>query len=331
MTKVNCPGCKKQYNIPDEKIPAGKELDLPCPACKTIMKIKAGVAPEKKETDAQTPSGKELMKKIIKTSKALPPMPQIMAKATEVMSNDNAGFKEVGDVLETDQAMATRVLKLANSAYYGLSVPVSSVQQASALLGFQALLELITVVSTSKMMGKSLEGYEIDAKEVWTHSLSVAMGAKFIAEKKFPSLVNDAFNAGLIHDSGMLILDSYISKKKGVFDSYLTDGKTIQGAEKEMFGFDHAEIASVFFQKWNLPSAQTSAILYHHAPSTSNGDKLSYILHAADYIVMKEKTERHYEIEEGAMNFLGLNEEEVEAISAEIKESVDNIIQSMGG
>ena len=270
MIQVQCSGCQKKYSIPDEKLPEGKELDLPCPACKTIIKIKKPAIEVQDAPSVPNPaSGQVLMEKIIKNSKALPPMPQIIAKATEVLSSEKSGFNDVGKVLETDQAMATRVLKLANSAYYALANPVSSVQQASALLGYQTLMELITVVSTSKMMGKHLNGYGIDAKEVWRHSLSVAMGAKLIAQKNFSYMVNDAFNAGLIHDSGMLILDDYVAKQRDKFQEIIDSGKPIQEAEQELFGFDHGEIASEFFLKWKLPSSQTHAIKYHHAPSKS--------------------------------------------------------------
>jgi len=329
LIKVICTGCNKSYNIPDEKIPAGKELDLPCPSCKTIIKITAGQPDEINDIAVNGPKGKELMVKIIKTSKALPPMPEIMVKATEVLGNENAGFKEVANVLETDQAMATRVLKLANSAYYGLSVPVANVQQASALLGFQALLDLITVVSTSKMMGKSLEGYDLDSTEVWAHSLSVAVGAKIIAEKKFPSHVNNAFDAGLIHDSGMIIIDQHIKENKKAFLGLKEKGLSVQDAEKKILGFNHAEIASEFFKKWNLPPEQTRAIKYHHFPSESDGDELSYILHVADYISFLSNPQKKYDLEDGALSFVGLEEDQLEELGQEIKESVNDIIHGM--
>jgi HD-like signal output (HDOD) protein len=329
---VQCTGCQKKYSIPDEKIPKGKILDLPCPACKTIIKLKReedAVKPPPANERCDTPPNPELLMKIVKESKALPPMPQIIAKATEVLSSDKAGFKEVGEVLATDQAMATRVLKLANSAYYGRTVPVSSVQQASALLGFQTLLELITVVSTSKMMGKRLEGYDIEADNVWRHSLLVATGAKLLAQKKSPELVNDAFNAGLIHDSGMLILDPYVDRLKETYKEILGEGYAIQRAERQLFGFDHGEIASEFFKRWKLPEAQLHAIYHHHDPEKSGGDLLSYILHIADHMANLENTERNFVFDSNALNVLGLSHEDIDPMVESIREDVNNIMASM--
>jgi HD-like signal output (HDOD) protein len=247
------------------------------------------------------------------------------------MSDDTKGFKEIGEVLETDQGMATRVLKIANSAYYGLSIPVSSVQQASALLGCQSLLELITVVSTSKIMGKALDGYGFSSENVWKHSLSVATCSKNIADLKFPAFSNDAFNAGLIHDSGMIILDEYVVERKEMFKNISDDETSLINAEKKAFGFDHAEIASEFFQKWKLPKTQTYAIKYHHKPSESNGDTLSYILHAADCIVRygPEYSNIVSNAENGVFNHLKLNEEEIAKIFSTTMEAVDNIITSI--
>lgn len=329
MIKIQCPGCQKNYSLPDEKIPADKDFSLPCPACGAIITVRRPAADEPLAPNP-TAEGEALMKNIIKNSRALPPMPQIIAKANEVLSNENAGFKEVGDVLATDQAMATRVLKLANSAYYSLTVPVSSVQQASALLGFQTLMELITVVSTSKMMGKTLTGYGIDARDVWKHSLSVAIGAKIIAEKKFPALVHDAFNAGLIHDSGMVILDDHVAKEKPAFDGWLEKGKTLQESERRVFGFDHGLIASEFFKKWKLPPAQIHAIRYHHDPSLSGDDPLTHILHAADTLANTANTERNYTHDPNSLAVIGWSNDEWAAVNADITTSVEHLMATMG-
>lgn len=324
MVKVNCPGCGKSYSLDETKVPQGKLIEIPCPSCKTIIKINTDNG-----SITGTDHGPELFRSILKESKALPPMPRILEKATEVLSDENAGFKEVGDVLETDQAMATRVLKLANSAYYGLSVPVESVQQASALLGFQTLIELITVVSTSQMMGKNLKGYDIDSKKMWEHSLSVANAAKIIAEKKHPDMIGNAFNAGLIHDSGMIILDAYIDSRKSIYSAAISEGAAVHSAEKKILGFNHAEIASEFFKKWNLPPAQTHAIRYHHHPDESGDDTLAHILHVADYIAMSESPDENYQVSSNSLKALGLQEEELAEIYEETKAIVSEIIHTI--
>jgi hypothetical protein len=132
--KVECPNCQRKYSILEEKPPPGEEIPFSCPACKTAIE---GHLPSDSEQDRPSsesaspdkgqPSNEALKKEILQTLSALPPMPQVLSKAREVMGNPKSGFKELAGVLETDQAIAARVLKLANSAYYGLSGKVSSI------------------------------------------------------------------------------------------------------------------------------------------------------------------------------------------------------------
>ena len=334
--KVTCQGCKKTFKVADEKIPADKEVKVRCPACQAIIKISrpaddAGAAADSSSQGELT--GKPLIDHIVKTSKAMPPMPQILARATEIIDDETKGFQDIAEVLETDQAMATRVLRIANSAFYGLTVPASSVRQASALLGSQTLLELITIVSTSKIMGQSLDGYGFSSINVWKHSLCVAVVSRKLAELKFPELLSDAFNAGLIHDSGMVILDEYMAARKNAQHAPTSDEKALIETEKALFGFDHAELASEFLAKWNLPAAQTHAIRHHHQPSASEGDPLSYILHAAECLCQEEADAEQAmtSAESGTFEHLGMDKEDIENLHDEAMEAVAEIISNYSG
>lgn len=273
--------------------------------------------------------GQEMMQKILESARALPPMPQVIARANQVLSDDNAGFSDIAKVFESDQAMATRVLRLANSAYYGVRVPVNSVHQASALLGFKTLFEIIVVVGSSKMMGKKLEGYGIEAKEAWKHSLLTALGAKAIAGANNPDLADDAFMAGLLHDSGMLILDPYVAKEKKRFEKILENGDTIEQAETAIFGFSHGQLASEYLKEWKLTASQTHAIEFHHQPSLSEGDPLSHILHLADAMANQEGPERNIALEESSELFLNTSQEETKKLMVAAKEEVEQLIESM--
>ncbi len=326
--KITCRECKKSFSIPDEKIPSGRQVKLRCPVCRSVILL----APEGKNEQERL-TGRALFDHIVKTSKALPPMPQILSKAREIIYDENKGFKEIGELLETDQAMATRVLRIANSAYFGLSVPVSSVRQASALLGGQTLLELITVVSTSKIMGRALKGYGFSSVNVWRHTLSVANASKSIAELKFPEYVNDAFNAGLIHDSGMIVLDEYMAERKDKSNPPSSDERKLIETEKALFGFNHAEIASAFLAKWNLPEIQTNAVKYHHDPQGSGSDKLAYILHASECIMQcgPDPVKVMETAQEGTFDFIDMDEKDIENIYNTTVEAADNIIESISG
>lgn len=335
--KVECQECHKVYDIPDERLPKGEKSSFPCPACKAMIELE--LLPQRagaKTSEAKDiPKGDALKKKILRSVQDLPSMPQTIMKAREIMSNEHSSFKELARVLETDQAIATKVLRMANSTYYGNMGKVSSIQHASVVLGLRTLGDLITIAGTSEILGKELTGYRLESGALWQHSLAVAQGAKCIANMRFQKLTEDAFAAGLIHDMGKLVLDPYIYDRAELFDAFLHEGE--QGflqAEKEILGFDHAEIASELCKQWGVPQPLTLAIRHHHKPSRSNGDQLSYMVHVADAVAMMSGLGTGidgmlYSMEDGAMDFLGLQEGDLITIMGEIAEFVMEIMRTL--
>ncbi len=278
---------------------------------------------QKIETDKQN-----MAKKILRDVKDLPPMPQVILKAQEMMADPDLDVKKIATIIETDQAIAIKVLRIANSAYYGLSGKVSSIQQAFLVLGYQTLGQILSIAGFSAFMGKSLPGYGFESEDFMRHSLAVALSSKIIADKINPSLSDEAHTAGLIHDIGKIILDKYIVENKEGFNAFLeNEQETFLSAEKQVIGFDHAEIAFEICKKWHIPAAMTQAIKYHHFPSSSQGDQLSYILHLADYIATKsgggyDTDDLLYQLEEGTLNQLELRPVDVRTMMSEVIESM---------
>ncbi|MFC1532970.1 HDOD domain-containing protein [Thermodesulfobacteriota bacterium] len=338
--RVKCPNCHKVFDIPDERLPRAKEIAFPCPVCKEKIELDLG---SKSASDGDSLSereqenllsGEALKKKIMRKVMDLPPMPQTVLKAREVMANPKSDFKELANLFETDQAIAAKILKLANSPYYGLGGKVSSIQHASVVLGHKTLGEFITMGGTSSLLGNRLEGYGLDAGALWKHSLAVAFGSRIIAKKNEPALSNDAFTSGLIHDSGKLILDQYIAERWELFEKFMADGQhTFLTAEKEILELDHGELAFEVCKTWNIPKPLTIAIRYHHHPSRSKGSKLAYIVHVADAIAMMTGLGLGidgtlYQMDDKAMEFLGLQEKDVNDIMGEILEAAQKISES---
>jgi HD-like signal output (HDOD) protein len=279
--------------------------------------------------------GDALKKEILLSVGQLPPMPQTVLKAREIMSNPHSDFKELGELLETDQAIAAKVLKLANSSYYGLSGKVGSIQHASVVLGHKALAELITIGGTASILGNTLQGYGLESGQLWKHSLGVAFGARIISSRKNPSLTNDAFAAGLLHDAGKLILEPYVLQRQEAFQEFITNNDdSFLAAEKQILEFDHSEIAAEVCKNWNIPPALTTAIRYHHYPNRSQGDELTYVIHMADGISMMAGLGlgidgMMYQFEDNAMEFLDLQEEDLNEIMADVLTSVEKISDQM--
>ena len=345
--KIECSNCQTVYNIPDERLPQGKVAGFNCKKCTTKIvvdlrnnssgKEKAdNPAPTKSDSSSEQnqpgdPRHNGLKDKILKSIDELPPMPQVVAKTRSLLADSTSDAKKIAGVIETDQGIASKVLKIANSAYYGLSGKISTIQHATVVLGAKTLGEIVTMSGTAKLMNGKLPGYGYKSNDLWLHSLAVAQGAKIIANVKNPELLEEAHTAGLIHDVGKLILDNYVLERRAEMDAFMeTEEKAFNDAEFEFFGFDHAEIASEICAKWHFPDQISRAIKCHHKPSESEEDELSYILHTADYVatisgIGYDDDDFLYELEEGTQDFLKLKQEDISNIVMEVTESVNKI------
>lgn len=353
--RIDCPTCSKSYQIPDEKLPIGKKVSFHCPNCKEKIKLDLQttakeVTPDLSEplslspTDAakQGANSAELKDRILRTLKELPAMPQVVLEAREIMGNEDSGIEDVIKVLETDQAITTKILKAANSAYYGRIGKIATIQQASVVLGFKTIAELITLASSSSLLDRVLRGYGLGADALWRHSLSVAIGSRIIADRKRPDLAETSFSAGLIHDAGKLVLDQYVMEKKGEFEEIMNHGQvSFMEAEEHIFGFNHAEIGFDVCNHWKIPEDISIAVKHHHAPSRSNYNAVAYVVYLADAIVnMADSLAKMdsmsagmdammYMLDDRAMEFIGIQEDDVQPIVDEIEKSVAEMAGGM--
>ena len=290
---------------------------------------------EKKQESTEITERQELKDELFKAVQDLPPMPKVLFKIQKLLLDPNSDTEQIAGYIETDQALAAKVLKMANSPFYGMTGKVSTIQHAAIILGFKTLSELTTMAGFSAIMGRKLPGYEYDSDDLWKHSLAVALASKMIAEKIDPDLANDALTAGLLHDLGKLILDPYILDQREAFEEFIEDeNQTFLVAEQQILGFDHAEIASEICSHWKFPESLTLAIRYHHNPSLSDGNEMAFILHLADYIAVLSGS--GYDLdeildikEEGTDKFLSMHEKDVVSIGDAIFESVLRIEEEL--
>ena len=334
--KVQCPSCSQTYNIPEERLPKGKIIAFPCPACKAKVRLDLRsdadadpVAADGAGLDAGM--SKALKERILKKQGDLPSMFQVVMKAREVMANPKTNFNDIAAVLETDQALAGRVLKMANSAYYGLSGMVSSIQHASVVLGFKTLEELITLAGSTSFLGSGLAGYGIDAGGLWRHSLAVAVGSKTIAAGRSGGLQEHAFTAGLFHDAGKIILNPHVQERKADFDALLAAaGGSCFQAERNLFGFDHAELAAELCKQWQIPEIQAVGVGFHHNPGGAGGEDLAYILEVADLIAHMTNGPDQidpacFQVAAGALEHLGLQPQGLVEVAGTVRDAVQKI------
>ncbi len=274
--------------------------------------------------------GDILKEEVTRNFKKLYPMPHVMLKSRQLMNDPNSDFRQISQLLKTDPALASRILKTANSAYFGLRGRVSSIQHAVALLGSKLLIQIITLVIQSKMLSGTLPGYGIDSGGLWRHSLTVAVGSDILSKKVAPEYSGEAFLAGLLHDVGKIILDEYILQRQEAFKALQeTMNQTVNDAEIRILGFDHADIACELCIHWDMPGFVAGAIKCHHIPFDSGDNLLAHIIHIADIIANRINMDMQPidldAIEKGSLERLNINEEIMEKLAQQIFAMVETL------
>lgn len=204
----------------------------------------------------------EWMRCIVK----LPSLPSAFLAAVEVLSRDHVPTSACIEAIERDQALTVRVLRLANSAFYGAPGRVSRIGDAVQMLGLRTVASTLAAVSLGSMLGSlRCEGFCFDT--YWRHTLRTAIAARELAP--FMSLdAGEAFLMGLLHDVGLLILaltDPVLEAQ--ALQRSRTDGVALHRAESQLFGVSHADVGAAVARQWKFPAAIVDAIASHHRPS----------------------------------------------------------------
>ncbi len=277
-------------------------------------------------------SGRELIRKIISNPASLPVMPEMMVKAQQMIKSPATSPAQLVNIIEKDSAMVTGILRVANSAYYGFRGKVATIQHASALFGTRRLAELITAISAGEVLEKSMDGYGLKAGDMWCHSIAVACTAGEIAAAVGFDAPDTAYMAGLFHDMGKIILDPYVRERKVLFDNYTATHpeKTLQDAERDILGFDHAVIAAILCENWNLPRSISFGIRHHHQPSSAGDHQLSHIVHLADYFTIQAGvgtagTAFCRELDESSLSRVTLDPDTLNAAVEKARQFVENL------
>jgi len=221
---------------------------------------------------------KEVKKKIRKLE-GLPTLPPVVRKLNALIEDERSSLCQIAELIEKDQVITTKVLRLANSAFYGFPRKVATVQQAMMLLGINVLKILIITSSIFEIISKE------DVK-LWEHSIGVAACAKIIAEMKEISDPQEIATAGLLHDLGKIIQLIAFREDYEEVRRRIQGGVPLLKAELEVFGIDHAEMGAFLMYQWNLPDRLIEMVNSHHDLSRAKKFKKECaLLHYADLFV----------------------------------------------
>jgi len=197
--------------------------------------------------------------------KEIPTIPVVVARAVGVINNPRSSAKDLTDLIINDQVLAAKILKVANSAYYGLPSKVNNLNRAITLIGFNEVKRMIMPI----LLLDTFKGFKnnkfFSSQMFWTHSLAVAAASEILTERiKAPYDMGEARVAGLLHDIGRLIIVQYFPNE---FESIMSEvelGIKVRMAEFSILGVDHGEVGAQVTEAWNLPKSLVNVIRYHH-------------------------------------------------------------------
>ncbi len=212
-------------------------------------------------------------------------MPGNVLRITEMLGDLNISQNKIADAISLDPILATRILRLANSAIFSPEHSVTNLPTAIAAIGNNAIREILMISGLGDSFGRRILSSPT-GKEIWMHLLATAMLASDMCRLARMRGSDEAFSCGLLHDMGKLIL---LRADSPLYSSVLeraTEEGDLSAIEREVFGFDHAQLGADACIAWNLPEPLCNMIRYHHRPTDAPmGMALTRIVSIADTLV----------------------------------------------
>jgi len=204
------------------------------------------------------------IKKAIEKVKELPTLPAVANKVNMLLADPKSSTADLAEVIELDQSITAKILKLVNSAYYSLSERVSSIHQAIALLGHKNISNIVLTLSVFDTLKHSKKS-SFDRRGFWIHSIATAIISERIAKESMYRATDDIFTAGLLHDLGKVFMDGYLHEEfEKALEAAAQSGSSFFEAEHSLFDVDHAMLGEWIARTWKLPINVVAVIKHHH-------------------------------------------------------------------
>jgi len=273
---------------------------------------------------------KDLKDKLLKIGE-LATLPVVAYNVMQLTQNPKASAMDVGKAISQDPVLTSKVLKIANSSFYGFPRKISTINNAIVLLGFSNIRNIVLsagIIDTYKG-GKQSENF--DRTEFWKHSLACGIASKIIASTVGLKNCEEAFIWGLLHDIGKIVMDTYIHEEfSQVVYHAKAKGMLIVHAEHKYLGFDHTAVGNLVANKWNMPPALLKVIKYHHDPAMDyNSLRISSIVHLADIFcrtldIGSGGDNEIPPVNEKSWDLMNLNKQTIKGIFSEIEKEYES-------
>ena len=283
------------------------------------------------------------VKLVVSNIRNLPTPPIVFHQIQKVMADPNSSAGQVAAVLAEDPAMSAKVLKLTNSAFYGLNREIESVKHAVLIVGMEAIKNLVLSASVLDMF----KGNNVDQEfqeSFWRHSLATAFCSRLLARRvKSRGMIDPdtAFSSGLLHDVGKMVIFCFLPKEKArIVGARQMDNESEDYAlEDRVLGFTHAQIGAFLAIQWKLPKRLADSISFHHQPMASEDElPIAHLIHLGDYVAKQTFYDRQDaymigSLQDGVADYLNVTESDLEEFGSLLREEyvkAETFIQMAG-
>lgn len=215
----------------------------------------------------------EVLEKIILETVDIPSLPPIAMKVLQLINDDYSSIKELEKIIGRDQAFSARLLRIANSPYYGRDRSIDTISTGILLIGFNTMKSLVVAASLKDLHRR----FGLFEQRLWEHSLGVSIAASLLALETKLMMPEEAMIGGLIHDVGKTILNNSMPESYSVIVERVYEAnQPFLEVENEMLGFNHCHVGGLIARKWKLPKNLESVAEFHHAEDFSVMEDRSY-------------------------------------------------------
>lgn len=263
--------------------------------------------------------------RILKKVNELPSLPGIANRVIQLIDDPEAPSRHLCEVISRDQVLTSKILKMVNSAYYGLPRKISTLTEAVTILGLETLRTLAIGISAFRTLGYDTGVKGLSAGRVIQHSVACAAAAKLIARKIDFPMAEQAFLAGLLHDIGKMVMLKFLSDEYAlIVEKTNTEEINVVRAETEVLGIDHAQLGKILAEKWNLPDVLAEPIATHHKPEKDSENLLiTEIVHLANAVAVSAGyglgNNQDYFLDLSSLKDVGLSFDELMGLVSEVR------------
>ena len=271
------------------------------------------------------------VKNIISLLKSFPSMPGAAVKLLVLMDDPDVNVSEIEAILGQDPGLTANILRLANSAYFGMPSKVGSIKQAILLLGLKRLVQIVVASCVSAIMDKPVIGYDLPPGELWHHSIGVSVAAEGLIKELKVNAGEEIFTAALLHDIGKLVVGEFVDKHFQEMEAALSQGVSFEKAENMILGTNHAEVGAQVLTQWSFPPSIVSAVRWHHNPEFAEcPDMMLDIIHVANVLCLMigvgvGRDGLQYKPSEAVIGRLGLEPRHLEKVASQVLQWVNEL------